>query len=305
MSSYRILTYRAQQGPRAGILIGEEVHDAAELTSDARYSSVSAILNDWNNAEKALKAGAAKASKGGRQLNAVSLLTPVPEARAIFCAGANYSDHVEEMRVALRLEPEPDPKSIGLKPWHFIKTYHTVRGPGDTIKLPAFSKTVDWEVELAAVIGKTASNVPVEKALEYVAGYTAANDLSARDAGKRPNVPAGSPFQYDWVSHKSFDGSCPIGPWIVPAADIPDPQKLDIKLWVNGVLKQNSNTKFMIYSVAEQIAQLSTRVALQPGDIILTGTPAGVGAARPEFLQKGDTVKIFIEGIGDLINSLD
>jgi 2-keto-4-pentenoate hydratase/2-oxohepta-3-ene-1,7-dioic acid hydratase in catechol pathway len=280
------------------------MHDAAELTSEPRYSTVSAILNDWANAERKINAVVQKPAREGRPLKEVSLLTPMPEARAIFCAGANYTDHVEEMRVALGLEPEPDPKSIGLKPWHFIKTYHTVRGPGETIKLPAFSRTVDWEVELVAVIGKTASNVPAERALEYVAGYTAANDLSARDAGKRPGVPDGSPFQYDWVSHKSFEGACPIGPWIVPASAIRDPQNLAIKLWVNDVLKQDSNTKFMIYSAAEQIAQLSTRVTLQPGDIVLTGTPAGVGAARPEFLKAGDTVRIEIEGIGDLINGL-
>jgi 2-keto-4-pentenoate hydratase/2-oxohepta-3-ene-1,7-dioic acid hydratase in catechol pathway len=191
-----------------------------------------------------------------------------------------------------------------LKPWHFIKTYHTLRGPDDEILLPEFSQAVDWEAELAAIIGKSAKNVSAERALEYVAGYTAANDLSARDAAKRPQLPIDSPFFYDWVSHKSFEGACPMGPWIVPASAISDPQSLDIKLWVNDVLKQDSNTKLMIYSVAEQVSQLSTRVTLQPGDIILTGTPAGVGSARREFLKRGDTVRVHIDAIGSLTNRL-
>jgi len=163
---------------------------------------------------------------------------------------------------------------------------------------------VDWEGELTAVIGKTAKNVPSESALDYVAGYTIANDLSARDLTTRPNVPAGSPFQYDWVGQKSFDSSCPLGPWIVPAAAIPDPQSLGIKLWVNDVLKQDSHTRMMIFTLAEQIAHLSTRITLYPGDLILTGTPAGVGLARHEFLKPGDVVRVWIEQIGTLTNSM-
>jgi 2-keto-4-pentenoate hydratase/2-oxohepta-3-ene-1,7-dioic acid hydratase in catechol pathway len=108
----------------------------------------------------------------------------------------------------------------------------------------------------------------------------------------------------DWTKHKSFDGSCPLGPWIVPASDIPDPQKLGLKTWVNGVLKQDSNTAKMLFSTAEQIAQLSINMTLQPGDLILTGTPSGVGAESGEFLKAGDTVKLWIEGIGELSNKI-
>jgi 2-keto-4-pentenoate hydratase/2-oxohepta-3-ene-1,7-dioic acid hydratase in catechol pathway len=163
---------------------------------------------------------------------------------------------------------------------------------------------MDWEVELAAVIGKAAKNVPMNKALSYVAGYTIANDLSARDRGHRPHIPADSPFKADWVAHKSFDGSCPLGPWIVPAGDIKDPQNLGIKLWVNDVLKQDSNTSQMIFNLAEQIAHLSSRLTLHPGDLILTGTPAGVGAGRGEFLQAGDVVRLWIEDIGTISNKM-
>jgi 2-keto-4-pentenoate hydratase/2-oxohepta-3-ene-1,7-dioic acid hydratase in catechol pathway len=159
-------------------------------------------------------------------------------------------------------------------------------------------------VELAAVIGKPAKNVPIARALSYVAGYTIANDLSARDRGRRPHIPDTSPFKADWVAHKSFDGSCPLGPWIVPASDIKDPQKLGLKLWVNGVLKQDSNTSQMIFNLAEQIAHLSSRLTLHPGDLVLTGTPAGVGAGRGEFLKAGDTVKLWIEKIGEISNKM-
>jgi 2-keto-4-pentenoate hydratase/2-oxohepta-3-ene-1,7-dioic acid hydratase in catechol pathway len=163
---------------------------------------------------------------------------------------------------------------------------------------------MDWEIELAAVIGLTAKNVPLAEALDYVAGYTIANDLSARDMGRRPNVPDTAPFKFDWVAHKNFDGSCPLGPWIVPSRDIPDPQQLGLKLWVNDVIKQDSNTSQMIFTLAEQIAHLSSRITLQPGDVILTGTPAGVGAARPEFLKPGDVVRLWIETIGTLTNRM-
>jgi 2-keto-4-pentenoate hydratase/2-oxohepta-3-ene-1,7-dioic acid hydratase in catechol pathway len=200
--------------------------------------------------------------------------------------------------------PPPDPHTLGLESWHFIKASRSISNPGATVKISEYPKKMDWEVELAAVIGKAAKNVPIEKALSHVAGYTIANDLSARDRGRRPHIPDHSPFKADWVAHKSFDGSCPLGPWIVPASDIKDPQNLGLKLWVNGVLKQDSNTGQMIYNLAEQIAHLSARLTLHPGDLILTGTPAGVGAGRGAFLQAGDTVKLWIENIGELSSKM-
>src|SRR5262249_18490701 len=144
----------------------------------------------------------------------------------------------------------------------------------------------------------------IEKALDYVAGYTIANDLSARDMGRRPHIGDASPFKADWVAHKNFDGSCPMGPWIVPARDIGDPHNLGMKLWVNDVIKQDSNSGQMIFNTNEQISHLSSRITLHPGDVIMTGTPAGVGAARKEFLKAGDTVKLWIEKIGTLTNKM-
>jgi len=306
-AGYKLATYQSAEGPRAGLVIGEAVFDAAKLAGKATYATVAGILADWKAAEGALKKAAAAAakSKAKRQaLGKTKLLAPVPSPPTIFCAGANYADHAAAMARKSGM-PEPrDPHEQGLKPWHFIKSAATVAGPGTTVKVTGYCQELDWEIELAAVIGRPAKNVTKEKALGYVAGYTAANDFSARDRGRRPGVDATSPFKMDWTKHKSFDGSCPIGPWIVPASDIADPQKLAMKLAVNGALKQDSNTGKMLFTLAEQIEQLSINMTLQPGDLILTGTPAGTGAESGTFLKPGDVVKVWIEGIGEFSNRI-
>jgi 2-keto-4-pentenoate hydratase/2-oxohepta-3-ene-1,7-dioic acid hydratase in catechol pathway len=304
MASYKLVTYQTADGPRAGLVIADHIHDAATLTGHAADSTVLAILQDWPAAQDRFDK-AASAPPAGRPLAATKLLPPILWPSAIYCAGANYADHAAEMARASGREPEPDPHTLGLKPWHFIKAGRsTLAAHDETVQITGLSKTMDWEIELAAVIGRAAKNVPLAQALDYVAGYTIANDLSARDMGRRPHVPDGAPFKFDWVAHKNFDGSCPLGPWIVPARDIPDPQKLGLKLWVNGGVKQDSNTGQMIFTLAEQIEHLSSRITLQPGDVILTGTPAGVGAARPEFLKAGDVVTLWIENIGTLSNRM-
>lgn len=308
MAGYRLATYRAAEGARAGIVVDGVVYDAAELTGKAEYASTLDILRDWTAAQAALEgaaSSAAKASSSGTPLKMAHLLAPALYPSAVFCAGANYADHVAEMARVQNLRPDPDPHTLGLPPWHFIKASRAIVGPQAIVALPAYSKMVDWEAELTAVIGKPAKNVSLDEALSHVAGYTVANDLSARDFIKRPGVADASPFKYDWTSQKSFDGACPLGPWIVPAKEIPDPQKLGIKLWVNDVLKQDSNTSRMIFTVAEQIAHLSTRITLHPGDLVVTGTPAGVGLARNEFLRPGDVVRVWIERVGVLINTME
>ena len=307
MPSYILVTYRSDKGPRAGIAVSDKLFDAAALTRKAGYASVLAILNDWSSAKAVLKkaaAGAAKSRLKSRPLARARLLAPVLWPSAIYCAGANYSDHMMEMAKLQNIPPAPDPHEVGLKPWHFIKASRSVAGDKATVKLPKSSNAIDWEAELGAVIGKTAKNVPLAKALDYVAGYMVANELSARDLGKRNQLPDSSPFKWDWVGQKCFDDACPIGPGIVPASDIKDPQKLGIKLWVNDVIKQDSNTSDMIFTLAEQIEQLSSRITLHPGDVILTGTPAGVGAARKEFLKAGDVTKVWVENVGTLTNKM-
>jgi 2-keto-4-pentenoate hydratase/2-oxohepta-3-ene-1,7-dioic acid hydratase in catechol pathway len=308
MTEFKLLSYRAPDGARAGLLVDGAVYDAAKLTRNAAYASVLGILADWRAAQGALRKAAAQAAKGktkGMPLAKARLLAPVLYPGNIYCAGANYTDHMAEMARAQNQPVGPTMKDLGEKPWHFVKTSaSSVAGPGAVVKLPAYSQAVDWEIELAAVIGRRAKDVPMDKALDCVAGYTIANDLSARDAMRREKNPPGSPFHYDWVSQKCFDGACPMGPWIVPAAQIPDPHNLALKLWVNDELMQDSNTSKMIFDTAEQIAMLSSRVTLQPGDVVLTGTPAGVGMGRRRFLKAGETVKLYIEGIGELIHRM-
>jgi len=300
---YKLVTYDAGNGPRAGIVAGDRLIDAAGASGNPAYATTQGILNDWAAADTALAAIAADPASAGGPIDWKQIQAPVRPA-AIYCAGANYGDHVREMNAAQGRGPEPDPHTLGLKPWHFIKSAHAVTGPGAAVQIPPASKKMDWEVELAAVIGKKAKNVSEADALSYVAGYTVSNDLSARDLGWRPPIPTTSPFYSDWLAHKSFDGSCPIGPWIVPASDVGDPQKLGIRLSVNGTVKQDSNTSEMIYTLAEQIAQLSLRITLHPGDVILTGTPAGVGAGRNEFLKPGDSLELWCENVGTLKHSM-
>jgi len=308
--SYRLLSFRSGRETRAGLLVGEQVYDAARVTGQPAWSSVLGALEDWVRAHRTFSAAAKRLAAGrsrakGVPIGRVKLLAPVLYPGNIFCAGANYTDHMAEMARAQGNEPGPTMKDLGEKPWHFVKTSRSsVVGPGARVKLPAYSQKVDWEVELVAVIGRTAKDVPVEKALGCVAGYTIANDLSARDAMKRHKNPPSSPFHYDWVSQKCFDGSCPLGPWIVPARDIRDPNNLGIKLWVSGELMQDSHTSKLIFDTAEQIAMLSSRVTLKPGDLILTGTPAGVGMGRGRFLEAGDTVRLWIEEIGEFSHTL-
>lgn len=307
MAGYKLATYQSADGPRAGLVIDDGVFDAAKLTGKPAYSTVLNIINDWSAAKSVLKEAAAKAGKGrvkSQPLAKTKLRAPLLWPYTIYCAGSNYADHAAEMARKMNRPIEADPHTLGLKAWHFIKAARSVADPGATVKISTVSDKVDWEVELAAVIGRPGRDIPESKALSYVAGYMCANDLSARDRGPRANLSDTSPFKADWTKHKSFDGSCPLGPWIVPASDIRDPQNLGMKLWVNGVLKQDSNTKEMIFNLAEQIAQLSRGMTLHPGDVILTGTPAGVGAGRGEFLKKGDVVKIWIEKIGELTNKL-
>ena len=230
--SYKLLTYQAGRDARAGVLVADQVFDAAKLTANATHASVLGVLNDWPKASRALAQAAKRIAAGtsrvkGTPLARVKLLAPVLYPGAIFCAGANYRDHAEEMARVSGTPLEKDQRELGLSPWHFIKTSRgSVVGPGAKVKLPSYSQMVDWEVELGAVIGRPAKNVTVERALDYVAGYTIGNDLSARDAGRRPHLPDASPFKMDWLGQKCFDGSCPLGPWITPASEIQDPQAL-------------------------------------------------------------------------------
>ena len=216
----------------------------------------------------------------------VRLHAPLPRPRKdVFCLGQNYAAHAAELG-----NPAPT------VPIYFTKPPTTVIGPGEAIPYPhGLTTRLDWEVELGVVIGRGGRDIQEGRALDYVFGYTVFNDISARDLQYRTS---------QWFKGKSLDGSCPMGPVIVTADEIPDPQRLRLRLSVNGVQKQDSNTDDMIFSVARIIADLSAGMTLEPGDCISTGTPQGVGDGRkpPEYLKPGDVVEAEIERIGVLTN---
>lgn len=301
MTGYKLLTRQTTDGPRAAVVIGDLVFDAASLGNRADYATTLGVLNDWRAADELFASFATKGGteQGGISLSRTELLAPILYPGQIFAAGANYEDHIAEMgKSEFKAQ---NARKAGGRPWHFSKSSRSaVIGHGSVRPLPPYSSKVDWEIELAVVIGRAATRIPANRALDHVAGYTIANDLSARDFVVRDGIEATSPFRFDWISHKGFDGACPLGPWIIPARYIPDPQCLGLKLWVDGEEMQNSNTKHMIFSVAEQIEELSARVTLNPGDLILSGTPSGVGMGRNIYLRPGQRLRLWIENIGEL-----
>lgn len=227
-------------------------------------------------------------------LREVRLRPPIPRPRKnVMCLGLNYADHAAESLTA-----HGRPVELPPHPMVFTKAVTSVTAHGADIPVDsALTTQLDWEVELAVIIGRGGRGIAAERALEHVFGYTVLNDLSARDLQFRHK---------QYFLGKSLDGACPMGPWIVTADEITEPQRLDLRCWVNGVLKQASNTRHQIFSIAETIAALSRGMTLEPGDIIATGTPAGVGFARtpPEFLRPGDVVECEVEMIGRLCNRI-
>jgi len=251
--------------------------------------SVADLFRDWGYSRRMLESAAPRVS-------AVDLVTPTRRLAPllypgkILCAGANYFDHLAEMGM-------PDAKKADQRLFFFMKPpRNAVVGEGRTVHIPIGSNAFDWEVELALVIGKSARNVSVEAAMEHVAAYSVAIDFSARDHNRAPETF----YKLDWVAGKANDTCCPMGPRLTPAAAIANPQDIGLKLSVNGEVKQNGRSTDMIFSIAEQISTASRIMTLDPGDVILTGTPAGVGAPKQTFLKAGDAVTAEIEGVGAL-----
>jgi 2-keto-4-pentenoate hydratase/2-oxohepta-3-ene-1,7-dioic acid hydratase in catechol pathway len=214
----------------------------------------------------------------------VKLLAPIPRPPKFICVGLNYRDHAEESK-----------QQIPKVPTIFNKFTNVVIGPGASIVLPKASQEPDYEAEMAVVIGRGGRNIPAERAMDHVFGYTIVNDVSARDVQKATS---------QWLMGKSFDSFGPMGPWLVTADEIPDPHSLDISLEIGGERLQNSNTRELIFRIPRLIEYLSMAVTLEPGDIISTGTPGGCGFARkpPRFLRSGDEVIVRVQGIGELRN---
>lgn len=282
----KLITYSDNGISRVGAVLDDLVVDLGE-----RYDSMLTLIESGTLEE--VRSLAERNSPFAR-VSEVSLQAPIPEPRRnVFCVGWNYLPHFEEGRGG-RGEQE---RELPEAPTFFTKATTTVTGPAEGIPFdPAFSEQVDYEAELAIVIGRRGRSIPASEALEYVFGYAAANDVSARDLQKRHGG--------QWFKGKSMDGGCPMGPWIVTSDEIEDPQDLPIRCHVNGVEKQSSSTRNMYFPIAQIIEELSLGMTLLPGDIILTGTPEGVGMWRepPEFLLPGDEVKVSISGIGELTN---
>lgn len=242
----------------------------------------------WKTAEDLLKKAKPQELKAASiPVGQAKLLAPIASPPKILCLGLNYASHVNETN-----DQRPE------QPVVFMKPATAIVGPNEKIVKRPFVTQLDYEGELAIVVGKKAKDVPVSEALNYIFGYTVLNDVSARD------------FQFkgsQWTSGKSFDTFAPIGPCITMSGQMPNTDNLTIKTWVNGELRQNGNTKDMIFSTGEVIYHLSRIMTLEPCDIIATGTPSGVGMAMhpPRWLKSGDTVQIEIDGIGTLENTVE
>ncbi|MFI5645967.1 fumarylacetoacetate hydrolase family protein [Kitasatospora sp. NPDC051705] len=294
MSVWNLVTCRAE-GPSAASFVAATDAEGRVRRHPvlARYPDVGAALQDWAELEPVLRAWR---PAEGEPLESVELLAPLPRPGKLVFAGANYHDHLREMGVGTL----PD----GMEPYFFLLPPTAIVGPGEAVSIPRDpAARVDWEAELGVVIGRRAHRLPVERALEAVAGYTIVNDVSARGLHARPN-PLAPPFAYDWLASKGRDTFTPIGPGVTPSWFVADPQALPIRLWRNGVLEQDGNTKDMIFTVAQLVSAASALMTLEPGDVIATGTPAGVGAAKGLALQDGDRLRIRIEPLGELGNDV-
>lgn len=301
--SYHLATYQSDRGPRAALVVGDALHDLGDLSARDDMSSVLSVLAKWDDNRTVLASLAADAASGsGIPVASAKLLSPILHPGAVFCAGANFFDHCDNMAKAHGVPTPENPKAKGATPFHFLKASRCCIGTGEAVAAP--SPALDYEVELAVVIGREGKDIPLANALDHVAGYMVGNDLSARDIGFRRQLPRDDAFFHSWFAHKSFENSCPIGPWITPADQLPPWRELRVQTRVNGELRQDGLCEPMWYTVEDQIAYLSTLITLKPGDIILTGTPAGAGAETGRFLKSGDTVEVSIEGIGAVVTPI-
>lgn len=295
----RLVTYRANvlEAARLGAIVDTMVVDLENLGADNGIHLPDNMLDFIDLGPSAVKTATMLLEQNRANwpvgtavpVQNVKLLAPIPRPRKnIFGIGLNYVEHVEESSRSLDTSAD-----LPKQPIIFTKPPTSVIGPGDAVHHNAkITQQLDWEVELAAIIGTQACRIEEKDALSHVFGYSVMVDMSARDCRR-----AGQ-----WVYSKGMDTYAPFGPCIITADEIPDPQTLDLWLTVNGEIKQKSNTKFMLFNVAHLIADISAGMTLEPGDIIATGTPAGVGAGRTpqEWLWPGDVIEAHVQGIGTL-----
>ena len=276
----KLATFSEGGSTRIGVVRDDGIVDLSRAAPELPRDMKALIGSD------AALARAREAAKGGAAipLSAVKLLAPIPHPGKVLAIGLNYRDHVEESG-----QPMPEHQV-----W-FNKQHNCITGPYDDIALPSVSAFLDYEAEMCFLIGKRCKHVPKERAHEVIAGYFVGDDVSVRDWQLRTNT---------WQIGKSFDTHGPIGPWIVTPDEVGDPHALDIKCWVNGELRQNSNTKHLIFNCFDQIAHLTQAFTLDIGDVIFTGTSSGVGGAmKPmRLLKEGDVVRVEVEKLGYIEN---
>lgn len=287
MSAVRLGRARIDDRPTVLVQFEGEAYRLAELLPDApgaASGSLDALFTGWESVADQLVRLQPRAAQPVR-LSPDAFLAPVERPMHLLCIGTNYRDHIAEMGITANPE----------FPYAFLKPLTTIAPPGGPVILPRVSAMVDWEAELGVVIGRRARHVLEADALDHVAGYLPLNDVSARDwVEKRPNL------GIDWVMQKASDGFTPMGPWITLATSVPDPQAIPVLCAVNGQVMQDSSTANMLFSVAEIIAHVSRFMTLSPGDVIATGTPAGVGfGMKPRrFIAHGDVVTVSLGDLG-------
>ena len=295
MTWFALATRASADGPRPTIKVGDAFHDLHDAAAAHGFAAVAgdvtAIIRDWEARREGLF-GLARALAGasGQTLAPPRLLTPF-EPRRIFGAASNFIEHAEEMQTKLAAKADSEP-------YIFLKTVESVVGPDETVIVPPQVSRPDWEVELGVVLGRAGKAVAVADAHDLIAGYTIVNDVSARDRTRRTDFP----FSHDWFRGKSFDSFTPLGPVFVPRDCLGDPHDIRLGLKVNDAAMQDGNTSEMIFNIYEQIAYLSTILRLRPGDLIASGTPAGVGMGRGVFLKDGDVMTAWVDGVGELAN---
>ncbi len=282
----------ADTSPTLGIEVAGEVRFAPAPMAGLTLLQVLDDWARWAPVLRALDVGVLTPVGGP-----VALAAPLTYPRKLLCAGANYHSHAAEMGTA-----RPDPAAT---PFFFLKPpTTTVVGPHAAVAIRTTpGSSVDWEAEVGVVVADRCRDLADDEAGAHVAGYLVANDVSDRGAFIRPDAVA-PPFGFDWLAHKGQDGFCPLGPGMVPAWQVPDPQDLRIRLTVNDVVKQDASTADMVVGMHRLVAAASRMVTLEPGDVILTGTPAGVGMPRREFLHPGDVVTVTVEGLGTIRNEI-
>jgi len=294
----RLLTYERAGEPRLGLLLRERIVDLAAVAAELKLEmpvdmlafieASNALLGLVEEIRGRLESDRELLARHSQLLSESRLLAPIPRPRRnLVCVGLNYAEHAAESRVTQGL-PE--------HPVYFTKPPSTVIGPEAPIPWHGHVSTrIDWEVELVAGIGGSGRDISEEDALDHVFGYTIGNDITARDLQAK---------HQQWYKGKGLDGFCPLGPWIVTADELGDPQDVQLRLRVNGESKQDANTSDMIFGVAKLVSVWSQGMTLEPGDLLMTGTPSGVGFARkpPEYLKPGDVVEAEIDRIGLLQN---